>query len=471
MSGRCVVAVDVGTSAVRAAVVEAGRGVSCATRVTRSNSVGGEVFDPNAMLDEVFSALRALDGASRAEAICISAHIGSVAVDSAMQPVIPGGSWADTRGADRLRQLAVTTQTEMLTAAGRPIATGGALALALNLRAGDESPRVFTLLSPKDFIVAHLTGVVATDLVDAAYTLAFDVSQGAWQTALLQGLDVPTGWFPRLIEPDSLVGAITPEAAIRTGVRAGTPVISGGPDGSVAIGLMLGTSTNGIADVAGTTDVVARLIARPQDAPVDAVINPAVATGWWTAGGATGLTGGAVSRWRSLVGNVDEDTLAEVPVGSRGLRIVPSMTGGRFPRWDSRSRGAVFGQTPEHGAPELLRAAQEGATFTVREGLDLLDPAPLGKREPLILAGGSTRSSQVAQLRANAFGRDVRVCRNPDVTILGAAALAMLGVGIVENIDVARDALLFETDTLKPDPDAAQHYDEVFTEWTSLRGL
>jgi sugar (pentulose or hexulose) kinase len=464
-----VVAVDVGTSAVRAAVVDADRGVLQSTRIPRSDGVGGEQFDPEALLVDVQTALRALELPHPPAALCISAHIGTVAVDESLRPVDAGGGWADSRGAGLVQALPADLRVPLLAAAGRPAPTGGALALALDLAGGPDAARVAALLSPKDHLVARLTGVVATDTVDAAYTLASDVSAGAWQTSLLARLGLPAAWFPDQFAPHEIVGRLHAAAAELCGLPAGTPVVSGGPDGSVGIGLLLGTRTDAIADVAGTTDVIARLIAHPSLAPEGAVTNPAVAPRRWTAGGATGLSGGAVARWRALVGAVDDEELAAVPPGARGLRVVTSMTGDRFPRWNAGTRGAVLGQGPEHGAAELLRAAQEGATFTVREGLDLLDPAAGGDRLPLVFAGGSARSAHVARLRADATGRVVEVCRDPDVTLLGAAALALIGAGVVSGLDEARSRLGVRVDTVEPDPSAAARYDEVFAEWVTLR--
>jgi sugar (pentulose or hexulose) kinase len=489
MSGAksAVVAVDVGTSAVRAALVHAELGVLATTRVARSASVGGELFDPLALLADVDEAIGGLrEAAARGgdpagsgvigsgagvlapAALAISAHIGTVAVDASLAPVLPGGGWADPRGIDRLRALPTEQLDALLLACGRPAATGGAFALALELEASALGDRVAALLSPKDFLLAHLTGVIATDAVDAAYTGVSDVRARDWQLAAIEAAGVPAAWFPRQVAPDGVVGAVTVDASARCGLAAGTPVVAGGPDGSVGIGLLLGSSGHGIADVAGTTDVIGRLIDRPDDAPADAILNPALVADRWVAGGATGLSGGAVARWRGLVGAVDDVELAAVEPGCDGLRIVPTMSGERFPRWRPSGRGSVHGMGAQHGAAEILRAAQEGATFTVREGVDVLDPT---RGLPLLFAGGSARSAHVAQLRADALGRVIRVAEDPDVTLLGAAALALVGSGIAGDLDDARDRLGLRFHDVHPDPAAAARYDDVYADWRRVRDL
>lgn len=492
---RTVIGVDVGTSAVRAALMHVEDGVIATTRVARGGSVGGELFDPLALLADVREAISRLrgehavratlrraeagagsDGVLAPAAIAISSHIGAVAVDDTLEPVLPGGGWADPRGIELLRGLPQGLRDEVLVAAGRPVATGGAFALALAIEASGRGGRVAALLSPKDFLVARLTGVIATDVVDAAYTGVSDVRSRRWQSEVLLAAGVPIGWFPTQIAADAVVGGLSADAAAGCGLAAGTPVIAGGPDGSVGIGLLLGSSGHGIADVAGTTDVIGRLIDRADAAPAGAMMNPALVSGHWVVGGPTGLSGGAVARWRALVGAVDDARLAAIGPGADGLRIVPTMSGERFPRWRSSGKGSLHGMTAEHGAAHVLRAAQEGATFTVREGVDLLDGAegshdggPAGARLPVLFAGGAARSAHLAQLRADALGRVIRVAEEPDVTLLGAAALALVGSGLARDLDDVRDRLGLRFRDVHPDARAANRYEEVYLEWCAIR--
>lgn len=463
---RAVVAVDVGTSAVRAALVDLDRGVDRAVRVARADAAGGVVFDAEQLVDDVAAALRGLELDGGPAALSISAHIGAVAVDERLQPVTLAAGWADTRGVDALGAL----DAGMLHAAGRPVVTGGALALGAALAGSPRAGEVHAILSPKDFLVARLTGVLRTDVVDAAYSLAFDVRAKRWRDDSLQAVGVPRSWMPKAVEATAVVGAVHSAATSFTGLPAGVPVVAGGPDGSVGLGLLLGQRTDVLGDVAGTTDVLGRLV-DADSAPPGAVVNPALVSDRWVAGGATGMTGGAVARWRSLVGAVDDDALAAVPPGCDGLRIVPTLSGSRFPRWDSSTRGAVLGQTPEHGPAHLLRAAQEGSAFVVREGLDLLDP---DRVLPVVIAGGAMRSPHVAQLRADLLGRTMLVASDPDVTLLGAAALAGIGVGLVPGLDEARERLGVRFAAVEPDAGRGAVLDGVHGEWRlmsqSMRG-
>lgn len=460
-----VIAVDVGTSAVRSVVIDVAGRVVAHRRIARTSGLGGDTFDAAALDQDVRAALAGVSGGPAPAALAIAAHIGTVAVDSGLRAVGHAGGWADASGVPRLAALGDETVRRLLHAAGRPALTGGALPHLMGMEPR-LAAHVHAVLSPKDFLVARLTGRLTTDTISAAYTLASDVRRRAWNTDVLAEAGLDRAVLPPQSEPACVVGTLTAEAAAATGLPAGLPVIAGGPDGSVGIGLLLGAAGEAIADVAGTTDVIGRLLAGPDDLPDGAVLNPSVLPGRFVAGGATGLTGGAVAQWRSLVGTVTDEQLAAVPPGADGLTVLPSMTGARFPVWRPGARGAVLGQHPDHDAASLLRAAQEAAAFAAREGLDHLDPSG---SLPVVLAGGSSRSAHVAQLRADVAARPVWISPEPDVTLLGAAALAFLGAGLDTGLDAIRARLIGTPRRIDPDADRAARYARLHSRWRDLR--
>ncbi|ANY08444.1 xylulokinase [Pseudonocardia sp. HH130630-07] len=475
-----VVAVDVGTSAVRAAVVAADGTVTGAARVSRAGGVGGEHFDAEQLWADVCEALGravATAGPVVPVALGIAGHIGSVALDADLRPVGPAGGWADTRGTDLVAGLPGPLLDRVRETSGRPVPGAGWLAHALHLqvRYPDRAARVRALVSPKDFLLARCVGEPVTDTVDAAYSLVFDVRRGRWDHALLAELGVGPGWWPRVVAPGAPVAGLLPGVAAVTGLPAGLPVVGGGPDGSVGVGLLLGDRTDLVADVAGTTDVLGRVHDSPAAAGPGALLNPGLRAGRWVSGGPTGLTGGAVLRWRELTGGTghttgraaDEAAVEALAPGADGLLVVPTMSGDRFPGWRPGTRGAVLGQTPGHGPAHLVRAAQEGAAFTVREGVELLDDGRAAGPRPVVLAGGAARSEAAARLRADVFGRRVLACADPDVTLLGAAALAMAGAGC--DLDEAAGRLRPRLRVVEPDPARAARYDELYVEWLDAR--
>src|SRR5206468_4019897 len=85
-----------------------------------------------------------------------------------------------------------------------------------------------------------------------------------WSDEVLAALRIPREWLPETFEGPEPTGVVSPAAAERTGLRAGTPVVAGGGDQSAnAVGV--GAVAPGSAALSlGTSGVVF----APTDAPL-----------------------------------------------------------------------------------------------------------------------------------------------------------------------------------------------------------
>jgi xylulokinase len=476
--GSCVVAADVGSSAVRVAAVDPSGRVLAESRAERDDGTAGGLFDPERLwqctsrcLAEVTSRVNG----TVVSAVAVVGHVGTVFVDAAGEVIGDGRGWADSSGISDLEAaLGSTTNRSLLDRAGRPSVTGGALAALLHLRQLDPEAftRVDAVLQPKDFLLLRLTGVRTTDHTSAAYTVASDIRDRAWSIPMLDSLGLDPDVFPDQAPSTAVVGSVSPAGSRSTGLPVGAQVAAGGPDGSTGAAVVLGTSRDRVADVAGTTDVVVRVTDAPPADSRGAVVNPYLLGGSWTVGGATGSTGGAVGWWTSLLQlGTPADALEKLwpdveaaGPGARGLLMDPCLSGSRFPRWNPSTRGRVLGLTSDHGPAEILRASLEAAAFVVRDGIErLVSP---DEEVDVVLAGGVARSAQIAQLRANVLGRRVRVWSVPDVSLRGAALLAHASTGR-RDLDELSESMLGTSRSFEPEQRAHARYDEIFLEWLS----
>jgi len=461
-------AIDVGSSAVRCAVVDADGMVVASSRVARIDAAAGATFDVERLWRDVVRTIRDLPivSLSAVAAVGIAGHVGTVFVDADLQPVVDGRGWGDVGGVDQLATAAGGALPRLLRVTGRAVVTGGAGAAFLDLRTHQPraAARVTGILTPKDLIIARMTGRSATDRTSAAYTGLSAVESGTWSPQMLRLVGASNDQLPPQIRADEVVASVTASVGRELGIRADAVVVAGATDGSVGAAYVLGDREDIIADIAGTTDVLLRRTARLDAVPVGAVVNP-YPLGGFGVGGPTGTTGGALARWAELLGfgdvaeavRVIELASDRIGPGAAGLSMDPSLSGRRFPRWQPDATGAVFGQRDHHGPEHLLLAAVEGAAYVVREGVDRLDPTGTA---PVVLAGGVARSRVLAQLRADVLGRPVELCPEPDVTVLGAAALAFRGIGV--DMPVAQTG---GGGRAVPDPAAAAAYERLFGEW------
>ncbi|MFC5831153.1 xylulokinase [Nonomuraea insulae] len=499
-----VCAVDVGTSGTRAAIVRADGVIVRSARRAHPGTAGGG-FDPAERWRLLAGLLREVTDGLREPpmALGIAGHVGCVLADDAGDPVIEGASWSDARGIDLVRRAWAGGPARRaggddarrpdcgegpergpepgleraLRVTGRPELSGGAVPLLawLTENRPEVARKARWALSPKDHLILRLTGVAATDVTSAAYTLGFDVAAREWSVPLIEAAGVDPGLFPPAYDASEVVGAVTAEAAEATGLPAGLPVVAGGPDGTAGAAAVLGARTDVIVDVAGTTDVLNRVLTDPGGVAAGvAVLNPYVMPGLWAWGGPTGMTGGAVAYLHRLLGLGDlaqappelTAAMARLPPGCAGLSVVPLVSGSRFPDWRPAERGALWGLAEHHTPAHVLRATQEGAAYVVRTGLDRIDPHAT---MPVLLAGGAARSAELCQLRADATGRPVLAGAEPDASLLGAALFALAGAGVYADAPTAQSHLATATSRFEPDPVRADQHTGLYERWLRTR--
>lgn len=472
-SGQCVLAVDIGSTAVRAAVIEASGIVLSQRASPRSDASSGLSFDPVLLWRQLVEVVDAIPARIKSGVlgIGITAHVGTVLTDEDLNPIVPGSGWSQTAGVDDAFVRIGGQLPRVLSETGRPTLTGGGMTAALALRARDSQlfARVAHVLSPKDYLIARMTGEIATDFTSAAYTGASDVGLRSWSAHTLDLVGLDQRLFPRQLKSTDVVGVLQQPVADQFGLAPGTVVFCGGPDGSVGATYVVGDRGDFVADVAGTTDVLLRVVDSPSDAPAGSVVNPHT-LGRWAAGGATGSTGGALSQWARLLGMGSaaealerlEGGLVTLDPGSSGLSIGPSLSGSRFPRWNPAERGVVRGMSDSHSPEHFILAAAEGAAYVVREGVDLL-AGENGGDTPVVLAGGLANSSALCQMRANVFNREILVSTEPDVSLLGAGMLALLGAGVRTLSD--RAGSVKRTRRIYPDSGKAKRYENLYQRW------
>jgi sugar (pentulose or hexulose) kinase len=473
-----VLAIDIGTSATRvSAVALDGRVVAAASTRSAASVVGNEATaDARALWASVCCLIaEVVARAGRPLAIGVAAQLGTVLVDEALEPVCEALLWQDRRAASEAAELADVLAGRAHELAGRDVAAELAAPRLMWIakHRPAEWDRARWCLSLKDYIVARLTGTVATDATSASYSLLFDVRRGSWSDELAAAADVPVDRLPPVLAAFDGCGMIGERTAAAASLAPGIPVAVGGPDGSVGV-LGAGAGEAGITvDVAGTTDVVLHTTDRPVADPAHrAALTAYLLPGLWTVGGPTGLTGGGVSWLSALLGHASVEStyrelgpaLATIEPGAAGLSFHTALSGERFPTWASNRAGALSGIRPEHTPAHVLRAAEEGAAFAVRRGLETLDALDLPVGE-IRVSGGLAKSEEAMRVRANALGRSVVGASASDATTIGAAVLAAMCAGVYTRADQAIGAMVRVEPALAPDATTKSAYDAAYRRW------
>ena len=497
MAPAVVVAYDVGTSGVKAVVVDAaGRLLG-----SRVRTYGLETPRPGWVEQDVEGIARELGAASREllEAVGVAADdvaavgltaqmFNVVALDAAGRPLGPMLSWLDQRakteadaiGRQHPPDAGYTTFDAVLTA--KDIVPRIAWLMAND---PDLAARASWFVDCKEAMVARLTGSVAIDPAGASAFRLVDPETGLWDEARSNAAGIEVARLAPIHPAVEIVGRITKEAGELTGLLAGTPVVTGAGDvpasqlGAGAIGhgdthLSLGTAVYfGITLDRHVIDPAGKLGPLRHVVPGEQILWLEIATGGaalsWLERQLSGLGGERAGRDHAAV---DRAVLAVIDEMD-GLLFAPWLTGERVPLFDDAARGAFVGLALHHGPPHLLRAVMEGVACQIAWAFEYglaygIEPGPIRA------VGGGSIGSAWTTIIAETLGRPLEIVADPqDAGARGAAACALVGADLATDLRTAVPPRIERTVT--PDPDrsaaAARRLDRFRQLATAIRSV
>lgn len=429
-----VLVIDVGTSGVRAAVVEPGRGVTISHRtevLPQSPAPGLVEFDAAAMAAAVLDlATRAVDEAGAVDAVGIANQRGSTVVwdRSTGEPVGPGLGWQDLR---------TVGDCLVLGAEGYRLAPNVTATKAMHLLdlADPDRGRDLCIGTVDSWVAWVISGGTEhlTDTTNVALTGMRTDDQLAWHRPLLDRLRVDERSLPRVVDSIGVAGtaAALPGAPPIAGilgdqqasllgqgcVRAGQAKITFGTGGMLDLCLdeRAPFATQGSG---GTFPIVARSRDGVRSWGIEAIM----------------LAAGTNIEWlrddlQLIATAAESHDVAARCEDSGGVAYVPALLGLGTPTWDYGARGALLGLTRGSGRPQIVRAVLEGVA---QRAADLVEAAETDGGVPipvLRVDGGMTANPTFVQALADATGRPVEVSAEREATTIGAAYAAGLAIG------------------------------------------
>jgi glycerol kinase len=436
-----VLAIDVGTSGVRAAVVDqTGEVVTSHYRpaLPTSPMINFVEFDPREQAEAVLAvAHQALStwGDPVAAVGITNQRASTILWERASgAPVGPGVGWQDLRTVG----MCLALQAQGLHLA--PNASATKLAFLLDLADPDRSRASAGELAfgtVDTWLAWTLSGgtVHVTDPGNAAVTGLLAGDGSGWDPVVLEALRIPPEVLPAIVDSSGVVGAASAlPGSPPIGGLAGDQQASLLGQGCVVPGAAkLTLGTGGMLDVCTGAAPPAAAARGPNGTiPIVAWRRAGVTT--WGAEGIAITAGTAVEWIRDGLGLVSDSAASEAVAASvsdsGGVVFVPALFGLGAPKWDYGARGGFFGLTRGTGRAEMVRAVLEGVAH---RGADLLEAAEadtglsIGE---LRLDGGMSANGVVVQALADFTGRPVAVSPVTEATTLGAAYLAGLAVGV-----------------------------------------
>jgi len=328
------------------------------------------------------------------------------------------------------------------------------------------------ILGSKDFINYKLTGNMCTDHSYASGLGGYDLVAGRFKPEYLKAAGLTEAMFPEIYPSHHIVGYVTEEAAAATGLSGKTAVVCGGVDNAcMALGAV-GPKDGRIYTSLGSSSWIPLNSKKPvldwgRKSYVFAHIREDMFTSAFSI-----FSGGSSFQWvrdelcKDLVSDgslydVMTKLAEDVPIGSNGIIFNPSLAGGSAQDKSIHIRGAYVGLHLGTTRNDLIRAALEGITLNLKQSLNYLKLHTDVSGQMLICGGGS-KSEFWMQMFADVFDMDIiKTNIDQDAASLGAAAIAVRGVGLWDDYDKIDD--LHEVEYRKtPDRKAAELYAKLF---------
>ncbi|MDE7340449.1 MAG: xylulokinase [Lachnospiraceae bacterium] len=339
----------------------------------------------------------------------------------------------------------------------------------------EERPEIFRkthkFLQSNSYLVMKLTGEMSQDYSQCYGVHFFHMEKLAYDTALAEKLGLSPDLMPKLYGCDEIVGSVTKEAAEKTGLKAGTPVVAGGLDaacGALGAGVYRAGETQEQGGQAGGMSICTdKALAHKA-----LILGTHVVPGRWLLQGGTVGGGGALKWFRQeLGGDLSFDELTEeaagITPGSDGVIFLPYMAGERSPVWNPDAKGVFYGLSYDKTRGHMIRAVLEGVAFSLEHNLRTAAQTGICV-DSLNAMGGASNSVLWTQIKADVTGKTIRVPSSDTATTLGAAILAGIGCGVYGGYDEAVGRTIRITRVQEPNPDNRAVYDRAMELYLQL---
>lgn len=338
--------------------------------------------------------------------------------------------------------------------------------------------KVKRVVQLQDYLVRHLGAEdYYVDYPDACLFGCFDNIKFRWNEELMNLVGLSEGLLPLPTPCATHIGYVSQQAARETGFAAGTPVCVGaGDQNSASIGA--GIVEKGVVSVSlGTGGMAIACLDYPYRDPSGcACVTSHAMPGCYQF---EGYQAGAASvfRWyRDEIAAQENHTAKEtgenvydlineqiekVPVGAKGLIMLPYFASATSPRWNPDARGGLIGLTFAHDRACIARACMEGISMEQKDIISNMIENGI-EIKSIRMIGGATKSHIWNQIQADMYRIPCETLQVADAAVLGAAIMAGVAVGIFTDIPEAVKSMVRIDKQYEPIEENAAIYDQGY---------
>ena len=495
MTGKLTLGVDIGTTNVKASVLDTETG-----QIIAHGSQEHPLFHPrsgyaeqdadsywNAVVAAIQQCLRQRDCAADIAGIGLSGLVGvMLPVDGEGRPVRRAMIWMDTRSEPECQDIRDSVgEARIHEVNGNRVAPWFVEPKALWMKKHEPEnfARTAGLLSATGYCTYRLTGEHSINTGDAGLFYPYEFQAERWNEDLARDLGLSMSLYPRIYQSHEVVGTVTQAAAAETGLQSGTPVVAGGTDiSSAALGV--GVTDAGRAFYSmGTGSNIGIMVPTAQPIDEYRILKwPHVLPGLTMFDAPMAFTGASLKWFRDEFarpeGVIAEQAglnvfdlisyqAGEAQPGSGGLMYHPYLGNSLAPNWHSNALGQFFGVQTTTTRSDFIRALIEGVAFDLYSNVKTAMDAGV-QIEKLVLNGGPTKSHLWNTITANVTNIPLDVPDIEEAAPLGDAILAGVGAGLYSDPVSPLSDIVTIQETIEPEPKLHVMYAEMYDVWRQV---
>lgn len=467
MATSSVIGIDVGTTAVKAAVVASDgdiRAMHSGTYPLLRRAGGIAEQDPDDWLRIVTDALAKFDAEGylqQVEGIGLCSQVNThVFLDENGQPVMPAILWQDGRASVEAAELdAQVSEEQKLAWWGSPMPIDASHALPRMLWVSRHHPELWEktryVMLPKDYCVFKLTGNATTD----------PLSNIGLTDNNLHYIDALFDFVPRSREKMAKMSGLTDIIGHISSnfPGAGKPLVNGTMDAWAGLVGAGGAKQGSVVYLSGTSEILG--ISSKQVHPTPGAIVFPEFSGVRLHAAPT-QNGGDAKKWFADAFELSLDDMSKQVANSarrpQTPMFLPQLEGERAPLWEADLRAAFLGVTRQSSKTDFARAVYEGVSMAALWALETLESSSGVARSSIHCSGNGFKSDAWGQIRADVIGAELKRMAVSESGILGAAMIAMVATGIFNNLDEASSTIVRFDRVFTPNHQNTAQYGELF---------
>ena len=332
--------------------------------------------------------------------------------------------------------------------------------------------KIDKIMLPGDFIAMRLTGEARTTVSGLSEGMLWDFQENRPARFLMDYFGFPEDILPEIVPTFGIQGYVTKQAAEEIGLQEGTPVCyraGDQPNNALSLNVF---EPGEVASTAGTSGVVYGVLGEVNYDPRSRVNTFAHVNhdrvprlGVLLCINGTGILNAWMHRNVAADLNYAEmnELAATVPIGSDGMSIIPFGNGAERVLENREVGCSVHGLNfNKHSRAHLIRAAQEGIVFSFCYGMEVMQAMGMDIRT--IHAGQANMflSDIFRQTLATTSGATIHLMETDGAA--GAAKGAGMGLGIYRDHNEAF-ASLRQLATIEPDTTRRDECLEAYGRW------